>query len=99
MFCLFCHPWAPLVFLRLQRICNDLYFVYKFHITHSLKKFKTFQDTDYACIVKMPTLEFSRICRDLSQFGESIGITCTKDGIQFSASGDIGSGIKFYKLI
>ncbi|KAK6643523.1 hypothetical protein RUM43_005033 [Polyplax serrata] len=48
-------------------------------------------DTDYACVVKMPTMEFARICRDLSQFGESIGITCTKDGIQFSSSGDIGS--------
>lgn len=44
----------------------------------------------------MPTMEFARICRDLSQFGESIGITCTKDGIQFSSSGDIGSGKCLY---
>lgn len=41
----------------------------------------------------MPSTEFSRICRDLAQFGESIVIACTKDGIKFSTSGDIGSGV------
>lgn len=37
-------------------------------------------DTDYACIVRMPSMEFARICRDLSQFGESVVIACTKEG-------------------
>lgn len=41
----------------------------------------------------MPSTEFTRICRDLAQFGESIVIACTKDGIKFSTSGDIGSGM------
>lgn len=36
-------------------------------------------------------MEFARICRDLSQFGDSIMIACTKDGVQFSVAGDIGS--------
>jgi len=40
----------------------------------------------------MPSTEFARICRDLSQFGESVIIACTKDGVKFSTSGDIGSG-------
>jgi hypothetical protein len=40
----------------------------------------------------MPSSEFARICRDLSQFGESVIIACTKDGVKFSTSGDIGSG-------
>lgn len=40
----------------------------------------------------MPSVEFARICRDLSQFGESVVISCTKDGVKFSTSGDIGSG-------
>ena len=39
----------------------------------------------------MPSHEFQRICRDLSNFGESITISCTKDGVQFTGSGDIGS--------
>lgn len=41
----------------------------------------------------MPSQEFSRICRDLSQFGESITFACSKEGIKFSASGDYGQGI------
>lgn len=49
-------------------------------------------DTDYSCVVKMPSAEFQRICRDLSQIGDSVIINCTKEGIKFSASGDLGTG-------
>ncbi|XP_019863932.1 PREDICTED: proliferating cell nuclear antigen-like [Amphimedon queenslandica] len=49
-------------------------------------------DTEYDSVVKMPSHEFQRICRDMSQLGDSIVVACTKDGIQFSASGDMGSG-------
>jgi len=48
-------------------------------------------ETEYACIIKLPSQEFARICRDLSQFGESIIISCSKEGVKFSAQGDIGS--------
>ncbi|CAD7086329.1 unnamed protein product [Hermetia illucens] len=48
-------------------------------------------ETDYSCVVRMPAMEFARICRDLSQFGESVIICCTKEGVKFSASGDVGS--------
>lgn len=40
----------------------------------------------------MPSSELQRICRDLSNFGDSVNIACTKDGVSFSASGDLGSG-------
>lgn len=43
-------------------------------------------ETDYACIVRMPSMEFARICRDLSQFGESVVIACTKEGKQINLS-------------
>jgi proliferating cell nuclear antigen len=48
-------------------------------------------ETNYSCIIKMPSSEFTRICRDLAQFGESVIIACTKEGVKFSTSGDIGS--------
>jgi len=48
-------------------------------------------ETDYSCVIKMPSGEFARVCRDLSQFGESIVIACTKEGVKFSAAGDIGT--------
>ena len=37
---------------------------------------------------------FNILCqvRDLSQFGESVVISCTKEGVKFSAAGDIGVG-------
>jgi len=49
-------------------------------------------ETDYNCVVKMPSAEFQRICRDLSQIGESVVICCTKEGVRFSCSGDLGTG-------
>lgn len=48
-------------------------------------------ETNYSCIIKMPSNEFARICRDLSQFGESVVISCTKEGVKFSTVGDIGT--------
>ena len=47
-------------------------------------------DTTYSGVVQMPSHEFQRICRDLSQFSDSLIISCTKDGVEFSASGDVG---------
>jgi len=49
-------------------------------------------ETDYACTIKMPSGQWARIVRDLSQFGESIAIACTKQGVKFSSTGDIGTG-------
>lgn len=49
-------------------------------------------DTEYTCVVKMPSAEFQRICRDLSQIGDSVVISCSKEGIKFTASGDLGVG-------
>ncbi|XP_030377026.1 proliferating cell nuclear antigen [Scaptodrosophila lebanonensis] len=48
-------------------------------------------DTSYACVVRMPAVEFARICRDLAMFSETVIIACQKDSIKFSASGDAGT--------
>ena len=45
---------------------------------------------DFSCTVKMPSGEFMRICKDLSNIGESVNICVTKGGVTFSAKGDIG---------
>ncbi|KAJ3300242.1 hypothetical protein HK104_002804 [Borealophlyctis nickersoniae] len=49
-------------------------------------------ETTYDAVVKMSSSEFQRICRDLMILSESVVIDCGKDGIKFSAAGDIGSG-------
>ena len=40
----------------------------------------------------MPSVEFQRICRDLSQIGESVMIGCSKEGVTFFSTGDLGTG-------
>lgn len=50
------------------------------------------QEQEYSCVVKMPSGEFARICRDLSQIGDAVMISCAKDGVKFSASGELGTG-------
>ena len=49
-------------------------------------------EQEYSCTVKMPSIQFAKICRDLSQIGETLVITCTKSGVQFMSKGDLGSG-------
>jgi len=49
-------------------------------------------DTEYKCVIKMPSTEFQRICRDLSAIGDTVIVSATKEGVKFSVTGDIGSG-------
>jgi len=50
------------------------------------------RDSDYSAVVKMPSAELQRICRDLSIMGENVTITANKEGVKFSVAGDSGSG-------
>jgi len=49
-------------------------------------------DTEYKCNVRLPAAEFQRIIRDIGVFGDTCTISVTKEGIRFSASGDLGTG-------
>lgn len=46
----------------------------------------------YKCLVKLPSAEFLKIVKDLKEFGETMQIQCSKDGIKFSVQGDLGNG-------
>ncbi|XP_024391672.1 proliferating cell nuclear antigen [Physcomitrium patens] len=48
-------------------------------------------ETEYEAIVRMPSSEFARICKDLSTIGDTVVISVTKEGVKFSTGGDIGS--------
>jgi len=48
--------------------------------------------TDYSVEISMPSSEFQRICKDLTVMGDTVVISATKEGVKFSASGDIGKG-------
>jgi len=49
-------------------------------------------DTEYKAVIKMPSTEFQRICRDLTILGDTVVIGATKEGVKFSVSGDLGTG-------
>lgn len=49
-------------------------------------------ETEYKCVVRMPSAEFQRICKDMATIGDTVSIAATKEGVKFSVAGDIGQG-------
>merc|ERR1712028_248221 len=49
-------------------------------------------ETEHGAEVTMPSGEFSKICRDLTTFGDTVTISANEEGVKFSVSGDIGTG-------
>merc|ERR1711881_581213 len=49
-------------------------------------------ETEYSAEGTMPSGEFSKICKDLTTFGDTVTIAANKEGVKFSVSGDIGTG-------
>jgi proliferating cell nuclear antigen len=54
-------------------------------------------EQQYKVTIKMPSSEFQKICRDLKEFGETLTLTATKEGVKFSVAGDVGAGNVFVK--
>ncbi|XP_055826367.1 uncharacterized protein LOC129894737 [Solanum dulcamara] len=48
-------------------------------------------EAEYHHLVRMPSAEFGRICKDLSSIGDTVVISVTKKGVKFSIRGDIGT--------
>ncbi|XP_062510387.1 proliferating cell nuclear antigen-like [Corticium candelabrum] len=70
-----------------ERVCD-----YEMKLMNIDQEHLGIPDTDHDSVVKMPSSEFQRICRDLSQIGDSVEISCSKEGVRFFVSGDLGSG-------
>nr|UXY87979.1 proliferating cell nuclear antigen [Cryptomonas curvata] len=49
-------------------------------------------DTDYPTVEHLTSIEYRRICSDLSILGDTIQIEVSKIGIKFEIEGDIGKG-------
>merc|ERR1711959_709537 len=49
-------------------------------------------EQQYKVVAKMPSAEFQKICRDLKEFGETMQISASKEGLRFTVQGDLGSG-------
>merc|ERR1711976_651619 len=49
-------------------------------------------EQQYKVTARLPSAEFQKICRDLKEFGETIQVKASKEGITFSVQGDVGGG-------
>lgn len=49
-------------------------------------------ETEYKCIIKLPSAEFKRICTEISNFGDTVKISASKEGVKFAVTGESGSG-------
>eukprot|EP00753_Platysulcus_tardus_P022646 PLAT9854.1.p1 GENE.PLAT9854.1~~PLAT9854.1.p1 ORF type:complete len:262 (+),score=163.12 PLAT9854.1:93-878(+) len=49
-------------------------------------------ETEYKCVIKMPSGEFQRIIRDYGVLGDTCTISGSKEGVKFSVTGDLGTG-------
>ncbi|KDP46565.1 hypothetical protein JCGZ_08537 [Jatropha curcas] len=48
-------------------------------------------EAEYHAIIRMPSAEFAKICRDLASIGDTVVISVSKEGVKFSTRGDIGA--------
>jgi len=49
-------------------------------------------EAEYDAVVTMPSAEMKKAITDLKEFGDALQVNTSKDGIKFSASGEIGTG-------
>merc|ERR1711967_148157 len=49
-------------------------------------------EQQYKVVAKLPSGELQKICKDLKEFGETMQVSASKEGIKFSVAGDVGSG-------
>merc|ERR1712066_423007 len=49
-------------------------------------------EQQYKVVARLPSGEFQKICRDLKEFGETMQVKASKEGIAFSVAGDVGTG-------
>lgn len=49
-------------------------------------------EEEYPAVITMPSEEFSRVCRELSQLSDTLNFEANKEKVTFSVKGDIGKG-------
>lgn len=54
-------------------------------------------DMEYRSVISLSSSEFAKICRDMAIFGDTVTIHVTREGVKFSAIGDIGEGFAFLR--
>ncbi|EYU35200.1 hypothetical protein ABFS82_06G123000 [Erythranthe guttata] len=71
---------------------SDLTFVFENPAQDIITEFKMkILDTEYDATVRMSSLRFAKVCKNLFCIGKKVVISVTNEGVRFSTSGDSGS--------
>lgn len=54
-------------------------------------------EMEYRNKVSLPSAEFAKICRDMTVFGDTVTVSVDRQGVKFTAAGDIGEGYAFIR--
>lgn len=54
-------------------------------------------DAEYGCVITLLSSDFAKVCRDMSIFGDTISVAVERNGVRFSANGDVGEAAMFFK--
>nr|QDO16257.1 proliferating cell nuclear antigen [Lingulodinium polyedra] len=65
---------------------------FKLKLMHVGSEHMEIPEQHYKVSAKLPSAEFQKICRDLKEFGETMQVKASKEGITFSVQGDVGAG-------
>jgi len=98
-----CAASDDVVTVRAQQECDFVTFVfespqhrkvaqYEMRLMNLDQEQLEIPETSYLATIHLSSQEFQRIIRDLSQFGESVVISCVKNEVTFSTLGDMGTG-------
>jgi len=61
-------------------------------LTQLESQYMDIPEQHYKVMAKLPSAEFLKLCRELREFGETLQIKASKEGIVFSVHGDAGGG-------
>lgn len=52
---------------------------------------------EYCCVITLASSDFAKVCRDMKIFGDTINVAVERNGVRFSANGDVGEAAMFFK--
>ncbi|KAL7147664.1 hypothetical protein ABFS83_06G122500 [Erythranthe nasuta] len=97
-----CAKEDDVITLKADDVSGDLIFVFENPAQDIITEFKmkildirrqhlAIPETEYDATVRMSSLKFAKVCKNLFCIGNKVVISVTNEGVRFSTSGDSGS--------
>jgi proliferating cell nuclear antigen len=83
---------GDVLYMKYEAAASDRMAEYEMKLMDIDQDQLTIPETEYDAKVRLSSSEFARICRDLSQLGESVRIEVSKEGVRFTSEGEAANG-------